>query len=328
MHRRAKLTVEGRRLLIERIRDEGWTVATAAEAQGCSRATAHKWLRRFDAEGVEGLRDRSSRPHRSPRRLPRDREKAIIERRELTLEGPHRIGWALGESRSTVHKVLLRNGMPHLRDLDRSTRTVVRYERKRPGELLHVDVKKQGRIPDGGGWRVVGRQLGTVRRGPYRHRIGGGRRIHTLGYDFLHIAVDDRSRIAYAEALADERRETAAAFMSRALRWFSDLGITIERVMTDNGSCYRSRDFRDVLSSAGVAHKRTRPYRPQTNGKVERFNLTLKSEWAYAAVYRSNQARLDDLSDWLHRYNHHRAHLAHDGEAPMSAVNNVCGKHS
>jgi transposase InsO family protein len=317
MHRRAKLTVEGRRLLIERIHRQGWTVATAAEAQGCSRATAHKWLRRFDAEGLPGLFDRSSRPHRSPRRLSPERERAIVQRRKGAMEGPHRIGWALGEPRSTVHKVLRRHGMPRLCDVDRSTRVVVRYQRERPGELVHVDVKKQGRIPDGGGWRAHGRHV----------PIGG--RIHKgLGYDFLHIAVDDRSRIAYLEAHSDERKDTAAEFMRRALAWFAGLGIEVERVMTDNGNSYRSTAFRSVLSAAGVKHKRIRPYRPQTNGKVERFNLTLKSEWAYAVSYGSNRTRLADLATWLHHYNHHRPHMAHDGEAPMSAVNNVCGKHS
>ena len=185
------------------------------------------------------------------------------------------------------------------------------------GELVHVDVKKQGRIPDGGGWRMFGpefRRGGRVKRG--------------WGYDYLHIAVDDRTRIAYVEALADERRETAASFMGRALRWFAGLGVPVERVMTDNGACYRSTPFRDVLAAAGVVHKQTRPYRPQTNGKVERLNLTLKWEWAYAATYRSSQARLDTLQDWVHRYNHHRPHMAHGGGTPMSVFNNVPGNYT
>ncbi len=327
MHRRAKLTVEGRMLLIQRVREKGWPVATAAEAQGCSRATAHKWLRRFDSEGVPGLQDRSSRPLRSPRRLCAERELAIIQRRQGNLEGPHRISWAMGVPRSTVHKVLKRNGIPRLCDLDRATRTVVRYQRDRPGELVHVDIKKQARIPDGGGHWAVGRWHGKRNSQPYAHRIDGRRR-YTLGYDYLHIAVDDHSRIAYAEALGDERKETAAGFMERALAWFFELGINVERVMTDNGSAYKSHVFRDVLVAAGVKHKRTRPYCPQTNGKVERFNLTLKIEWAYASVYSGNQARLEDLPGWLHYYNHHRSHMAHDGEVPMSAVNNVCGTHT
>jgi transposase InsO family protein len=204
-----------------------------------------------------------------------------------------------------------------LRDLDRPTRTVVRYERDRPGELIHVDIKKQGRIPDGGGWRVHGRDVAR-----------GGRVKRGLGYDFVHAAVDDRSRLAYAEILADERKETASAFMTRAIGFFSERGITVERVLTDNGSCYRSREFARTLADAGVAHRRTRPYRPQTNGKVERFNLTLKWEWAYARTYESNASRTAELDRWLHDYNYHRPHMAHEGRAPITVVNNVPRKHS
>jgi transposase InsO family protein len=213
--------------------------------------------------------------------------------------------------------VLRRLGVPRLRDLDRSTRTVVRYERERPGELVHVDIKKQGRIPDGGGWRIHGRD---IRR--------GGRVKRGLGYDFVHAAVDDRSRLAYAEILGDERKETASAFITRALGFFADRGITVERVLTDNGSCYRSREFARTLTDADVAHRRTRPYRPQTNGKVERFNLTLKWEWAYARAYESNQSRTQELERWLHDYNYHRPHMAHGGKAPITAVNNVPRKHT
>ena len=322
-HPRAKLTVEGRKLLVARVRGEGWPVARAAEAMGISRACAYGWLRRFDSEGEAGLVDRSSRPHRSANRLSPQREAAIVARRQDTLEGPHRIGWALGESHSTVHRVLRRHGMPRLCDIDRATRTVVRYQRDRPGELVHVDVKKQGRIPDGGGWRAHGR--GNAAQVDSRRSKG---REPRLGYDYLHIAVDDCSRIAYVEAHRDERKDTAAAFLTRAVAWFADHGVTIERVMTDNGSCYRSHAFRDVLAGAGIRHKRTKPYRPQTNGKVERFNLTLKLEWAYATVYDSNQARLDDLARWTHWYNHHRGHMAHNGGTPMSSVNNVPAKHT
>ena len=319
--------MEGRKLLVERVRVDGWPVARAAEAQGCARATAHKWLARYDAEGEAGLRDRSSRPHRSPARLSAVREHAILERRARTLEGPHRIGWALGEARSTVHRVLARHAVPRLCDLDRATRTVVRYQRDRPGELVHVDVKKQGRIPDGGGWRVHGRGNAARLRDqrPAGHPRDGQPR---LGYDYLHIAVDDRSRIAYIEAHPDERKDTAAAFIGRALGWFAEHGITVERVLTDNGSCYRSRTFRQTLAAEGVTHKRTRAHRPQTNGKVERFNLTLKHEWAYAAAYTSNHVRLAQLERWVHHYNHHRPHMAHNGGSPMSLVNNVPAKHT
>jgi transposase InsO family protein len=302
---------------VERVLDQGWTVPMAAEAQGCSPATGYKWIRRFVAEGLDGLRDRSSRPHRSPLRLSPERERAILIRRQATLQGPHRIAWALGEVPSTVHRVLRRSGAPRLRDLDRPTRTVVRYERERPGDLVHVDIKKQGRIPEGGGWRIHGRS-----------RLTGSRRHSGLGYDFVHAAVDDRSRLAYAEILPDERKETASAFICRALGFFADRGISVERVLTDNGSCYRSRAFARVLAEAGVSHRRTRPYRPQTNGKVERFNLTLKWEWAYAHPYDSNASRTEALGRWLHDYNYHRPHMAHAGRPPISVLNNVPRKHT
>jgi transposase InsO family protein len=314
-HPRAKLTVHGRRLLVERVLREGWSVPMAAEAQGCSAATGYKWIRRFRAEGSRGLSDRSSRPHHSPARLSPEREQAILERRRSTLEGPHRIAWTLGEAPSTVHRVLRRLGTPRLRDLDRPTRTIVRYERQRPGELVHVDIKKQGRIPAGGGWRTHGRAAM-----PGRHRGDG--------YDYVHAAIDDRSRVAYAEILLDERKETASAFMTRALGFFASRGIPVERVLTDNGSCYRSREFARTLAEAGVAHRRTRPYRPQTNGKVERFNLTLKWEWAYARAYVSNASRTQALDRWLHEYNYHRPHMAHAGRPPISVLNNVPRKYT
>jgi transposase InsO family protein len=316
-HPKAKLTVHGRRLLVERVLELGWTVPMAAEAQGCSSATGYKWIRRFTAEGPEGLRDRSSRPRRSPARMCPDREAAILARRQATLEGPHRIAWALGEAPSTVHRVLRRLGAPRLRDLDRPTRVVVRYERERPGELVHVDVKKQGRIPAGGGWRIHGRD-----------RRAGSRRLRGQGYDFIHAAVDDRSRLAYAEILTDERKETASAFMARAIGFFADRGITVERVLTDNGSCYRSKPFARVLAEAGIGHRRTRPYRPQTNGKVERFNLTLKWEWAYSRPYGTNASRTEALERWLHHYNYHRPHMAHAGRTPITVLNNVPRKHT
>jgi transposase InsO family protein len=314
-HPRAKLTVQGRQLLVTRVLEAGWSVPMASEAQGCSSATGYKWIRRFLTEGIEGLADRSSRPHRMPRRLSPERERAILERRGTTLEGPHRIGWALGEAPATVHRVLRRHRAPRLRDLDRPTRTIVRYERERPGELVHVDIKKQGKIPQGGGWRVHGRA-----RASSRHRGDG--------YDFIHACVDDRSRLAYAEILSDERKETASAFMSRAIGFFSERGVRIERVLTDNGSCYRSKDFARVLHDEGIAHRRTRPYRPQTNGKVERFNLTLKWEWAYARAYETNASRTAELERWLHHYNYHRPHMAHGGRSPITVLNNVPRKHN
>jgi transposase InsO family protein len=316
-HPRAKLTVAGRRLLVERVLEQGWPPVRAAEAQGVSLATAYKWLRRWRAEGLAGLTDRSSRPQRSPRRLPAAREQAILAHRAAWRVGPHRIGWALGEAHSTVHAVLRRYQVARLADLDRPTGQVVRYQRQRPGELVHLDVKKQGRIPDGGGHRIHGRQ-----------RARGGQRKQGLGYDFLHVAIDDCSRVAYLEVHPDEQAQTVAGFTGRALAFYAELGMTVERVLTDNGNGYRSRVFSQVLTAAGVVHKRTRPYRPATNGKAERLNLTLEREWAYAAGYTSNQARLDALPAWLHHYNHHRPHRALDGRSPMQLLNNLPGSHT
>ena len=315
-HPRAKLTVQGRWLLVQRVLEQGWPPAQAAHAQGVSVATCYKWLRRYRAEGPAGLADRSCRPHRSPRRLPPEREQAILAWRQTHRVGPHRIGWALGEARSTVSAVLARHQLPRLIDLDRPTGQVVRYERQRPGELVHVDIKAQGRIPDGGGHRLLGRAEGRRRRA-----------IKT-GYDYLHVAVDDRTRLAYVEALADQQGQTAAGFMARALAWFAQLGVPVERVLTDNGWCYRSQAFQQVLAQAGAGHRRTRPYRPQTNGKAERFNRTLATEWSYAQLYTSNQARLATLAGWLHHYNHHRPHTALDGRSPMQLLNNVPGNYS
>jgi transposase InsO family protein len=211
--------------------------------------------------------------------------------------------------------VLRRHQVPRLADLDRPTGQVVRYQRQRPGELIHLDVKKQGRIPDGGGHRVLG-------------AAAGRRNKHAVGYDFLHVAIDDCSRVAYLEAHLDERGVTVAGFAARALAFYASLGVTVERVLTDNGMGYRSLAFREVLTSAGVAHKRTRPYRPQTNGKAERLNRTIATEWAYARPYASNHARLDALPAWLHSYNHHRPHTALGGRSPMQHLNNLPRTHT
>ncbi len=310
-HPRAKLTVHGRQLLVARVLEQGWPPAQAAHAQGVSVATCYKWLGRYRAEGLAGLVDRSCRPHRSPRRLSPEREQAIVAWRQAHRVGPHQIGWALGEARSTVSAVLHRHRLPRLAELDRPSGQVVRYQRHRPGELVHVDIKTQGRIPDGGGHRLLGRADGRRDR-PVK-----------TGYDYLHVAVDDRTRLAYVEALADQRGETAAGFTARALAWFAGLGVQVERVLTDNGWCYRSQAFQQVLAQSGAQHRRTRPYRPQTNGKAERFNRTLASEWAYAQLYASNQARLAALPGWLHHYNYHRPHTALDGWSPMQLLNNV-----
>ncbi len=230
--------------------------------------------------------------------------------------GPARIAGLLRLVPSTVHRVLTRYGLARLTHLDRATgRVIRRYERARPGELVHVDIKKLGNIPDGGGHKVLGRQAGR------KTRSGAG-------YSYIHTAVDDHSRLAYSEILADERKETAVAFWGRAQAFFASCGVTVERVLTDNGSCYKSRVWRDALAAAGITHKRTRAYRPQTNGKVERFNRTLLDEWAYTRPYRSEQERRDTFPDWLHTYNHHRGHTALKGQPPASRVPNLTGQYT
>ncbi|GHD95977.1 IS481 family transposase [Streptomyces naganishii JCM 4654] len=284
-HRNARLTVHGRRLLVERVRS-GRPVAHVAAEMGISRATAHKWLRRWRAEGESGLHDRSSRPHRTPHRTAAAVEDRICRLRQDRKLGPARIGPILGLPASTVHRVLTRHGLNRLVFLDRPTGQVIRrYERSRSGELVHVDVKKLGRIPDGGGWRVHGRAACPDRR-------------RTTGFDYIHSAVDDHSRLAYSEVLSDEKATTCAAFLARAAAFFATHGIDrIERVLTDNAWPYRkSFAWRQALADLGAAGKLTRIYRPQTNGKVERFNRTLLDEWAYLRPYTSNDERTAALA--------------------------------
>ncbi|MFJ8605199.1 IS481 family transposase [Streptomyces shenzhenensis] len=325
-HSNARLTIHGRRLLVDRVR-AGRPVAHVADEMGISRTTAHKWIRRWRAEGDAGLYDRTSRPRTTPHRTPADTESQICALRRERKLGPARIGPILGIPASTVHRVLVRHGLNWLCWMDRPTGQLIRrYERARPGELIHVDIKKLGNIPDGGGHRIMSRQqAGTNRQATTDARKGGS---PVIGYSFVHTAIDDHSRLAYSEVLANERKETAAAFWQRANAFFTERGITVERVLTDNGSCYRSKLFGQTLKAAGIIHKRTRPYRPQTNGKVERLNRTLLDEWAYVRPYSSNAERTAALVDFLHTYNHHRCHTALGGMPPISRVNNAAGQYT
>jgi transposase InsO family protein len=261
-------------------------------------------------------------------------ERRIINLRVTRRWGPHRIGYHLGIPRSTVGRVLARYRMPLLAHLDQATGLPmrrprpVRYEAHRPGELVHVDIKKLGRIPDGGGWRAHGRGSAQDRAaGVARERAGRAGAPPSRGYAFIHHAVDDYSRLAYSEILSNERKDTAAGFWQRAHAFFADAGIAVQAVMTDNGACYRSRDFATALGPQ-IKHRRTRPYRPQTNGKVERFNRTMTTEWAYAQTYLSDQARADTYQAWLHTYNHHRPHTGIEGLTPADRVHNVTGNYS
>ena len=320
-HANADLTPKARGKLACLVIEQGWTLRRAAERFQCSPATAKKWVERYRALGEDGMADASSRPRRSPNRTPVRTERRIVALRFTRRWGPHRIAAHLHLARSTVGKVLARYRMPRLACLDQGTGLPVRkpapqrYEHENAGDLVHVDIKKLGLIPDGGGHRALGRAKGR------RNRRAG------TGYAYLHHAVDDHSRLAYSEILGDETKETAAAFWIRAVAFFAAHGIIVKAVLTDNGSCYRSRAFAAALGPH-VKHRRTRPYRPQTNGKVERFNRTLASEWAYARPYTSETERAATYKAWLHHYNHHRTHTGIGGKTPISRVHNLSGNYS
>jgi transposase InsO family protein len=318
MHRNARLTVWARQELVRRVL-AGRPAAHVAAEMGVSRATAYKWLRRFKDEGREGFEDRSSRPTRSPRRTSVELEAQICALRRQRKFGPVGIGYRLAIAPSTVHRVLARHGISRLAWMDRPTgRVIRRYERDRPGELVHVDIKQLGRLRDGGGWRTHGRQATQA-----------GRRGSRVGYEYVHSAVDDHSRLAYSEILPDERVASCAAFLERAIRFYRDHNITVERVLTDNAMTYRhGADFHRVLDEHGIGHRLIRPYRPQTNGKVERYNRTLLDEWAYASPFRSGEERKAALTVWLDEYNYHRPHHALAGKPPASRVNNLPGRYT
>jgi transposase InsO family protein len=324
VHRNAPLSETGRLRLARCVVEEGWPLRRAAERFQVSHTTAARWAARYRQQGRAGLADRSSRPHASPARTCRRTERRIVGLRVSRRLGPARIAFRLGLAPSTVYAVLARYRCPRLAHLDQATGVPVRrYERSRPGELVHVDVKKLGNIPDGGGWRVTGRAQGKRNK----HATSPAR-TPILGYGYLHTALDDHSRLAYTEILADETKDTAVAFLARAAAWYAAAGITIERILSDNGSCYRSRDWAATCAALGITHQRTRPYRPQTNGKVERYHRTLASEWAYARPYRSETERRAALDPWLHTYNHHRGHTALKGLPPASRVTNLSGQNT
>lgn len=309
-HPNARLTPAGRKILIDRIRS-GMPVAHAADQMGISRQTAYRWWRRWRDQGDAGLIDRPCRPHTTPHRTDAATERRVVRLRRRHNWGPAVIAHHVGLHTSTCWRILARHGVNRLRDLDPPTGVRIRrYERATPGELVHVDIKKIGRIPDGGGWRAHGRgNAGPAQR---------------VGYEFVHAAVDDHSRLAYVEVLASENGVACAAFWRRAADFYASHGIAVERVMTDNALAYiRSTKFAKALTDTNVRrHVRIRPRRPQTNGKVERFNQTLKREWAYVTTYTSNDQRTAALDDWVHHYNHHRYHHGAKG-TPIARVNNA-----
>lgn len=316
---RAHLTVFGRRLLVQRVIEQGWPVAHAAKAQGVSRQCAHRWINRWKAAGEAGLMDRSSRPHHSPRRTSVEVEARIITVRSQERRGQDWLGPELGIPARTVSRVLRRHQLPYLHELDpitgiliRASKTTgVRYEHDHPGSLVHTDVKKLGRIPAGGGWKLHGRQAGDT----------AAHKNAKIGYDYIHSLVDDHSRYAYSEVLPDEKGATTANFLTRALDHFASVGITVERLISDNHYSYRrSNDVRNLLAERGITHKFIRPHSPWQNGKVERFNRTLQAEWAYAQPFTTNTDRADALAPWLNHYNTERRHTALGGHPPINRL--------
>jgi transposase InsO family protein len=308
VHKNARLTVSGRELLVARVA-QGWPVKAAAQAAGISRRTAHKWLARHRCGGERRLHDRSSAPRRCPRRIGQARLAEIERLRRERLTGPQ-IACRLDMARSTVGAVLRRLGLGKLAALEPKPE-VVRYERAAPGELIHIDIKSLGKI-DGVGHRITGQHAG-------HHRARG------VGFEHLHVAIDDASRLAYTEILPSLGREDATAFLQRAVAWYARMGVKVERVMTDNGSAYRSKLFAKALAQAGVRHIRTRPYTPRTNGKAERFIQTSLREWAYAKPYQSSAQRSAAVGPWTTAYNLARPHSGIGGLTPWARVNNLLG---
>ena len=308
MHNNARLTPLGRAVMIRRVEEEGWPVKRAAQASGVSTRTAYEWLGRHRRGGERRLHDRSSAPRRCPRRTPDPQVREIERLRRERMTGPA-IAQALGMAPSTVGAVLRRLGLGKLANLDLKP-AVVRYEHSAPGEMIHLDIKKLGRF-DMAGHRVTGDRRKGSSRG--------------AGWDFLHVCVDDASRLAYTEILPSERKEDTTAFLQRALDWLGRHGVTVQRVMTDNGSAYRSGLFRDALADAGARHVRTRPYTPRTNGKAERFIQTSLREWAYARPYASSTQRALAIGEWTDAYNLARPHSGIKGLTPWQRVNNLLG---
>jgi transposase InsO family protein len=327
-HANAALTPRARLRLAQLVVDRGWTRAAAAKMFMVSPRTAAKWADRYRIEGPAGMVDRSSRPRSSPAKTPPRTVRAIVRLRWRHRLGPVQIAGRLHLAASTVHAVLVRCRINRLSRIDRITgEPVRRYEHDHPGALIHVDVTKFGNIPDGGGHRYVGRQQGDLNKRATPGLPKGKDYKPRTGTAFLHTVIDDHSRVAYAEICADEKAHTATAVLHRATAWFAQHGVTVERVLSDNGAAYRSTAWQTGCTELGITHKRTRPYRPQTNGKIERFHRTLADGWAYARYYHSDTDRREALPAWLHFYNHHRAHSAIGGQPPIKRLTNLPGHH-
>jgi transposase InsO family protein len=308
VHKNARVTPAGREVMVRRVVEGGQTLKAVSEAVGVCPRTVRKWVGRFRAEGVAGLRDRSSRPHRLHRPTPNETVARIEALRRQRWTGAQ-IARETGVSKATVSRVLRRLGLNRLQALE-PAQPIRRYQREHPGELIHIDIKKLGRI-DGIGHRITGDRRGQSNR---RGRGEG------LGWEFVHVCIDDASRIAFAQVMPDEKKESATAFLKAAVAYYQSLGVTVARVMTDNGACYKAFAFRDACRALGLKHLRTRPYTPKTNGKAERFIQTALREWAYAQAYSHSDRRTAELPRWLHRYNWHRPHGSLDAMTPISRL--------
>jgi transposase InsO family protein len=324
VHANAPLGPKGRATMVVRVLEQGWSLTEAAEAVGVSERTCSKWVARYRAEGAAGLVDRSSAPRSIPHRTPDELVEVIVLLRRLRMTGAE-IAFCLAMALSTVSAVLLRVGLGKLSRLD-PPEPPNRYQRRRAGELLHIDVKKLGRIRGGAGHRVTGK-----RRGNPTKTNAAGQRERQVGWEYVHVCVDDATRLAYVEVLGDEKATTAVGFLSRAIAFYAAHGVTVERVMTDNGSAYRSTIHTFACRALGVRHLRTRPYRPRTNGKAERFIRTLLAGWAYGAIYATSRERAAALDGWLWTYNHRRPHGALSHKPPiarLTELNNLAGSYT
>lgn len=325
VHRNARLAPAGRLILVSRVLS-GRPVSHVAKELGVSRQCAHRWLARFREAGREGLLDRSSRPNRSPSAVSDEVVEQLLTTRRRERLGRDELARRFSVSPSTASRVIARAGLPRLFELDpvtgvsirASRRTQLRYERAAPGDLIHIDVKKLGRIPEGGGWRTEG--PATI-----DHRGTTSKRSNRIGFDYVHVAVDDHSRLAFAQILPDEKGPTCAAFLLSAAAFFADHGVAITQVMTDNAMNYRlSRDFKAALNTIDASHILTRPHSPWQNGKAERFNRTMQENWAYRHPFTSNKHRHDALAPWLEHYNYARPHTACNGQPPISRLSPTC----
>lgn len=328
-HANAALTPVMRLRIARLIVDVGWPVARAAEWFHVSWPTAKRWADRYAAMGADAMGDRSSRPHRIANKTPQHKVRRVVHLRWKKRLSPIQIGARLGMPASTVHAVLTRCRLNRLSHVDiRTGEPIRRYEHPHAGAMIHVDVKKLGNIPDGGGWRFVGRQQGNRHRAATPDKPRSVRREPMMGTAFVHTVIDDHSRVAYAEIHDDETATTAIGVLRRAVSWFAARGVTVERVLSDNGSAYKSHAWREACAELQIAVKKTRPYRPQTNGKIERFHRTLASGWAFAEHYKSETARRRALPGWLHQYNHHRPHSAIGKVPPITRLTNLPGQYT